>query len=128
MIPLGLGIDLVDIRRVERMVERYGDRVLRRLLTDDERVYCAQQAWPARHIAARLAAKEAAYKALARDENFGAIGWTDVEVGREITGGPTLEFRGRAEVRARHLGVATTMVSLTHTDDHAAAVVVVFRR
>lgn len=127
MRPLGVGIDLVELRRVERMLERYGDRALCRLLTVDERGYCQDKAYPARHIAARLAAKEAAYKALAQSDDPGLIGWTDVEVAREIAGGPTLRFHGRAAVRARHLGVGLSLVSLTHTSEHAAAVVVLYQ-
>lgn len=128
MRALGLGLDLVDVARVARMLERNGERVLKRLLTEEERTYCLHQAVPARHVAARLAAKEAAYKALAQHEETGAIVWRDVEVGREITGRPTLVFHGRADTAARRLGVTSSLVSLTHTADYAAAVVILLQQ
>ena len=64
---IGIGIDLVDVARVERMMARHGDRVIARFLTPRERSYVEGKHRPALHIAARIAAKEAAYKALQRD-------------------------------------------------------------
>jgi holo-[acyl-carrier protein] synthase len=122
---LGLGFDLVDVHRVARMVERHGDRILRRLLTDAEQEYCLAQAIPARHIAARLAAKEAAYKALSRDEHPGWIGWLEFEVCRGDDGRPSLAFHGRAHDVARRMGVRTASCSLTHTNTTAGAIVVI---
>lgn len=126
MRPIGVGLDLVAVARVERMLERRGARLLRRVLTEEERAYCERQAVPARHVAARLAAKEAAYKALAHPEDAPMIRWRDIEVVREITGRPGLKLRGRTAERARRLGVETLLVSLTHTEDHAAAVVLAY--
>ncbi|MFQ6047712.1 MAG: 4'-phosphopantetheinyl transferase superfamily protein, partial [Gemmatimonadales bacterium] len=62
---IAVGLDLVEVERVRRLLQSKGERALRRLLTDAERDYCMAQAVPERHVAARLAAKEAAYKALA---------------------------------------------------------------
>jgi holo-[acyl-carrier protein] synthase len=122
---VGLGLDLVDVSRVTRMVERHGERVLRRLLTDAEQEYCLAQAVPARHIAARLAAKEAAYKALSRDEHPGWIGWLEFEVCRAADGRPSLAFHGRARAVADRMGVRTAACSLTHTNTTAGAIVVI---
>jgi holo-[acyl-carrier protein] synthase len=124
MTHLGIGIDLVDVPRVARMLDSKGDRVLARVLTESERAYCVEQAAPARHVAARLAAKEAAFKALNQDGETGWIGWREVEVARRDDGRPTLLFHGRAEEVAQRLGVGSMMVSLTHTETAAAAVVV----
>jgi holo-[acyl-carrier protein] synthase len=123
MNPVGVGIDLVDVARVKRMLEDKGERVMQRLLTERERAYCEQQAVPARHVAARLAAKEAAYKALNQDGDTGYIGWHEVEVGRAADGRPSLTFHAKAREAAERLGVTSSMVSLTHTDTQAAAVV-----
>ncbi len=123
MTPLGIGLDVVDVERVRVLLERYGDRALGRLLTDAERSYCLAKAFPERHVAARVAAKEAAYKAFAFGE-VGYIGWQEFEVTRDVSGRPTLAFHGLAQSTARRLRVASTMVSLTHTATHAAAVVV----
>lgn len=124
MVPLGIGLDLVEIARVKRMLGSKGDRALRRLLTDEERTYCLAQSVPERHVAARVAAKEAAYKALSQTDHAGPIGWREVEVIRDLTGRPVLRFHGRALATARRLRVTDSLVSLTHTGDHAAAVVV----
>ena len=121
---LGIGIDLVDVPRIVKMLEDKRHLALKRLLTEDEREYCVAQAVPARHMAARLAAKEAAYKALNQDGESGMIGWHEVEVARAPDGRPTLHFHGRAREVAERLGVGSVMVSLTHTDTQAAAVVV----
>jgi holo-[acyl-carrier protein] synthase len=123
MTVLGLGIDLVDVSRVRRLLDRHGDRALERLLTPDERAYCTTRAIPSVHIAARLAAKEAAFKALAGESEARRIWWTDLEVRREGDGRPTLHLHGRASARAERLGVRSSLLSLTHERDHAAAVV-----
>ncbi len=123
MTTLGLGLDLVDVSRVARLLERYGDRALRRLLTEDERDYCMRQAFPAQHVAARLAAKEAAFKALAQHSGDHAIGWRELEVRRGHDGRPTLALHGRARDVADRLRVRSSLLSLTHVSSHAAAVV-----
>lgn len=121
---LGVGIDLVDIDRVERMLARHGDRVAERLFTGREKTYCAGMARPARHYAVRLAAKEAAFKALSGSEEARAIGWLEIEVVLDSIGRPSLALHGRAHTRAMVLGVARSHLSLTHSDASAGAVVV----
>ncbi len=121
---LGIGLDLVTVTRVERLVERFGDRALRRLLTDGEREYCVTRAAPAIHVAARLAAKEAAYKGLASDVLTPSIGWREIEVVRGDNGAPALLLHGRARAAAEKLVVRSSLVSLTHVSTHGAAVVV----
>ncbi|GBD31555.1 MAG: holo-[acyl-carrier-protein] synthase [Gemmatimonadales bacterium] len=122
--PLGVGIDLVDIARVQRMLERGGEKLLRRLLTEGERRYCLSRGEPARHVAARVAAKEAAFKALFPSENGGYIGWQEFEVLRSPEGRPALLFKGRAQERARRMGVSRALISLSHSHTHAVAVVI----
>lgn len=121
---LGLGLDLVQVARVEALVARHPGRTAARLFTDGEWAYAATKARPALHLAARFAAKEAAFKALAGSDEARAIGWRDIEVVRAADGAPTLVLHGRAEARARVLGVRTIHLSLTHTADTAAAVVI----
>jgi holo-[acyl-carrier protein] synthase len=124
MSVLGLGLDLVSVARVERLLAHKGDRVLARLLTEAEREYCCAQPLPARHVAARLAAKEAAYKAFQVASGARGIGWKETEVVRDKEGKPDLRFYGRAAKTAAKLGVTRAHVSISHTDDTAAAVVV----
>jgi holo-[acyl-carrier protein] synthase len=78
----------------------------------------------ARHVAARLAAKEAAYKAFQQDPEARAIGWRDMEVIRDESGRPSLQLYGRAADTAARLKVKTLFLSISHTDENAAAVVV----
>lgn len=124
MTPLGVGIDVVDVARVERLLQRKGRRALDRLLTDDERAYCVGQAEPARHVAARLAAKEAAFKAFHAGGARRMIGWREIEVRREPHGEPTLVLHGRAKQCAADLRLFRALVSLSHSHTQAVAVVV----
>jgi holo-[acyl-carrier protein] synthase len=119
----GVGIDLVDIARVQRLLDAKGERALRRLFTSDEVDYALTRAQPAQHLAARLAAKEAAFKALAGNVLARGIGWREIEVVRGDHG-PTLSLHGRAAERAGQLGVTEIWVSLTHSETTAGAVVV----
>ena len=121
---VGVGIDLVEIDRVERMLDARGERMLRRLFTEGEAAYAMRGAHPAQHLAARLAAKEAAFKALAGNELARGIGWKEMEVARGADGRPSLILHGRAWTRAAELGVTAIHLSLTHARDTAAAVVV----
>ena len=125
MTALGLGIDIVDVHRVSRMLERNGDRVYRRFLTRVEHEYCRSQAEPARHVAAHIAVKEAAYKALSQTGNVPVFWWRDVEIVRDSSGQPAVTFQGRAEAYVEDIGLVRTVVSLSHTESQAAAVVMV---
>ena len=126
MIPIGIGIDLVEISRIQRMLDEHGQRTLRRLLTSTESEYCSKQAVPARHVAARVAAKEAAFKALSAGGDTEYIGWHEFEVSRSIDGRPSLLFHGRGQELAKRLHVERALLSVTHADAYAAAVVALF--
>jgi holo-[acyl-carrier protein] synthase len=119
----GIGIDLVDIARVERLLDAKGERALRRLFTTNEVAYALARPLPAQHLAARLAAKEAAFKALAGNSLARGIGWREIEVVRGQDG-PTLVFHGKAAERVAELCVTSVWVSLTHSRTTAAATVV----
>ena len=122
---VGIGMDLVAVARIERLVREKGERALARLFTAREVEYALRRPHPAQHLAARFAAKEAAYKALSGDDEVArAVGWRDVEVVPTADGRPTLAFHGPAARRAAQLGVRRTLVTLTHTDGTAGAMVV----
>ena len=124
---IGVGIDLVDIARVERMLERHGERVITRFLTEGEREYVTGRFRPALHIAARMAAKEAAYKALQSLPDARAVSWQDLEVERAHDGRPSLKLLGlAAELAAKH-GPFAIQLSLSHSDRTAGAVAVLVR-
>lgn len=119
---LGVGIDLVEIARVERAARRHGARFLERIFTEGELAFCLGRKRSAQHLAARFAAKEAAAKALGTGVARG-VRLREIEVTRSHTGQPQLRFSGEAARAAAELGVAATHVSLTHSREHAAAVV-----
>jgi holo-[acyl-carrier protein] synthase len=120
---VGLGVDIVDIARVERMLAEHGERALQRLFTANETAYCRAKNRPAQHFAARLAAKEAAFKALSGTEEARAIVWREIEVSVESDGRPTLSLHGRAAARAAELGALRFWVSMTHDGGSAHATV-----
>lgn len=112
----GVGIDLLEIDRLERALQRY-PRLAERIFSDGEREYAMARARPARHLAARFAAKEAVIKALGLSGGFGL---REIEV---VEGEPpTVRLAGRAEEAASGRRVE---VSLTHSRDFAAAVAIV---
>lgn len=124
---LGIGIDAVDIDRAERMFSHWGDRMLMRLFAPGELAYLATKTSPVQHIAVRLAAKEAAYKALSGTALARGIGWRDTEVVTRADGAPELRLHGRAAERFAELEASRIHVSLTHSDATAVAVVIVER-
>ena len=114
----GVGIDLLEIERLERALERR-PRLAERLFTDAEREYALSRARPVMHLAARFCAKEAVAKAL------GLTAWSFRDVEVVATGAaPAVRLTGGAAARAAELGV-TAQVSLTHTDTTAGAVALV---
>ena len=120
---VGIGIDLVDIDRIRSMLGRQGERLTTRLFTARESAYAMKRANPAMHLAARLAAKEAAFKALSGNDLARGVGWKEIEV-LSTEHGPDLLFHGLAKERAGEIGVTKVHVTLTHTHSMAAAVVV----
>jgi holo-[acyl-carrier protein] synthase len=124
---IGVGIDLVDIARVERMIARHGDRVLARFLTANERRYVEGKHRPAMHIAARIAAKEAAYKAFQTLPGARAVSWHDLEVERETEGRPFLNLLGLAQTLVERHGPLQVALSLSHSDATAGAVAILTR-
>lgn len=119
----GLGTDLVAVDRVERILARHGERFLARVFTAGERAECLRRARPAVHLAARLAAKEAAMKALGSGWGAG-VGWHDIEVCSDGETPPVLRLTGAAEARAAARGALRAWVSLSHDGGYALAAVV----
>ncbi len=119
---IGIGIDLVDVHRIEQMMKDKGQRVIKKLLTERERAYIATLHTPARAVAARIAAKEAAYKALQSLPDARAVGWQDLEVLRHVDGRPALRLHNAAQRLADLYGPLEIHLSLSHTDTTAGAV------
>jgi holo-[acyl-carrier protein] synthase len=114
---LGVGVDVTDVARVRRLQERH-PRFAERCFTADERGYALRHLRLEARLAARFAGKEAVMKSLG--SGWRRIRWQDVEI---IGGGaPRVFLRGTAAARAEELGVSEVLVTLTHTDEMAAAV------
>ncbi len=127
MSAIGVGVDLVEVSRVAAIIADKGGRVYERLLTAAERTYCESRPDPATHVAVRLAAKEAVYKALQGSPRAPGIGWREIEVTRAPDGRPDVRLSGLAAARARELGVSRVLLSLSHTHQAAVAVAVLER-
>jgi holo-[acyl-carrier protein] synthase len=120
---IGIGIDIIEIARIEKAIARYGDRLLNRLFTPGEIAYCQRKRNPAERFAARFAAKEATLKALGTGKS-GGIRWRDVEILPSPGGKPRVNFYGRALERLTFIGGRRAHVSISHGRDLAIAQVV----
>ncbi len=125
-----IGVDLIEVVRIEQAVARWGDRFLQRVYTPAEIGYCAGRA---SSLAARWAAKEAVSKALGTGwapqtpHEAGWIDWPEIEVERQPSGEPGLRLHGKAQARADALGIAGWRLSLSHTREHAIAMALGWR-
>ncbi len=116
----GVGVDLAQITRMRRAVERWDERFLRRVFTEGELAYCRRRRDPIPHLAARFAAKEATLKALGTGLRMG-VNWRELEVRRERGQAPTMVLTGRSRAIALARGGSRVLLSLTHDGDYAIA-------
>ncbi len=121
---LGIGIDLVEIVRIEHALARFGPRFMERILCAGELEYCRAHGAPAAAVAARFAAKEAVAKAFGT--GIGAeLGWKEIEVIRLPSGRPSVQLLGNGLEMLKRLGGRSVHLSLTHTAVNAVAVAVI---
>ena len=120
---LGTGVDLAEVSRIQKSIERYGDRFLARVFTPAERAYAERKKNRFERYAARFAAKEAGMKALGTGWK-GGVTWRDFEVANLPGGRPTLRLSGKAAELAARLGVKSISLSLSHTGNLAIAQVI----
>lgn len=123
MSVFGIGVDLVECARIERSLDRFGEKFLRRVFTDGEIEYSMSMKFPARHLAARFAAKEAVSKAFGTGIGK-AMGWRNIDIQKRPSGEPFLVFSGPAQELAAKRGITSALITLSHTDHHAIACVV----
>ena len=113
------GVDIIEITRIRRVADLYGDRFYGRVYTESETAYCRGRA---PQLASRFAAKEAVMKALGTGAR--GVRWQDIEVVRERGQAPTIRLSGLALARAERLGIEHLAVSLSHSEQYAVAFVV----
>src|SRR4051812_5599670 len=114
MSVIGIGIDLVECDRIQHSLDRFGDRFLNRVFTEGEISYATSMKFPARHLAARFAAKEAVSKAFGTGIGH-RMGWQDIDVHKKPSGEPFLVLTGGAEKLAQTRGVTKALITLSHT-------------
>ena len=124
MTILGVGMDIVETKRIVDSIERFGDRFLHRVFLEGEVAYSNSMKFPHLHLAARFAAKEAISKAFGTGIGH-EMGWRDLEIVREPGGAPRVVLHGKAEAHAKTRGVQAVHVSLSHTAEYGAASAVI---
>ena len=120
--PYAVGIDTIEIPRVRRVLERHGERFLKRVFTPEEVAFCRGRV---PELAARFAAKEAVMKALGTGVR--GIGWREIEVLPDRRGKPLVYLYGGAKERAKEMGLEGIDISMSHERQYAVASVVAFR-
>ena len=123
MSVIGIGVDVIECSRIQRSIERFGDRFLHRVFTESEIKYSMSMKFPERHLAARFAGKEAVSKAFGTGIGK-AMGWRNIDIQKKESGQPFLAFSGPAEAFAVERGVISALITLSHTEHHAIACVV----
>jgi holo-[acyl-carrier protein] synthase len=122
---VGVGIDLVDLERIRGLLASKGERAMARFFSDDERTYLESRPDSTGHAAARIAAKEAVYKAMQAIPGARRVGWRDIEVSRDPEGRPTIRLHGVAAEVSHSRGGLRIQVSLTHSATAAGAIAIV---
>jgi holo-[acyl-carrier protein] synthase len=119
----GIGIDLVENSRLERIIEKWGLKFLNRIYSEGEIQYCGKHMQSSTHYGARFAAKESFLKALGIGIGMG-VHLKDIEVVRDKNGKPALALCGEAKAQIEKRKIAKIHLSLTHTKKYATALVV----
>jgi len=122
---VGVGIDLVDLQRVRNLLAHKGEQAMTRFFSDHERQYLASRPDPTGHAAARIAAKEAVYKAMQSLPGARGVGWREIEVSRDTEGRPAIRLHGLAARISQESGGLAIKISLTHSALSAGAIAIV---
>lgn len=120
MKPQGIGIDIVEIKRLERVSKKWGRSFLNKVYTSRELDYAYSKRFPQQHLAARFAAKEAIFKALGEVERD-FVGWKNIEILNDNYGKPRVFWHGSAERCRKKRNLKGALVSLSHTENYAVA-------
>ena len=117
----GIGVDILEIDRIRRSIDGYGDRFLRKVFTAKEITYCTKKSNIYQHFAARFASKEAMSKALATGWK-GEFRWRDVEIVNDASGQPHIALHGDLQ---KNLSGSSIFVTLSHSESHVVAMVLI---
>lgn len=122
---VGVGIDLVDLERIRALLASKGEHAMTRFFSDREREYLGTRADATGHAAARIAAKEAVYKAMQALPGARGVGWREIEVSRDAEGRPAIQLHGLAARVSDERGGLRIQISLTHSATSAGAIAIV---
>lgn len=121
----GVGIDIIEVCRIDRATKQFGEKFLNRIFTTNEINYCLSRFNPSQHLAVRFAAKEAVIKALGTRDNISGSNihpLKGIEVIRnEITGSPEIRLHSHIKILADRLNIERILISLSHTESYAIA-------
>jgi holo-[acyl-carrier protein] synthase len=121
---MGIGIDIIEISRIKESIEKYGDKFLKKIYTENEIKYCLTKTNKFQHLAARFAAKEAVYKALTTGWEKG-LSWQNIEVFNEPSGMPFVKLNGKLE---NFLSDNKSLkISMSHSRDYVTCVAIIYK-
>ncbi|OGU35813.1 MAG: holo-[acyl-carrier-protein] synthase [Ignavibacteria bacterium RIFOXYB2_FULL_35_12] len=121
---IGIGIDIIEIDRIKESIEKFGDRFLNKIYTQKELDYCLKKNNKYQHLAARFAAKEAVYKALATGWDAD-VSWQNIEISNEPNGMPIVTLQGKLK-KFLHKG-KDLKISMSHSRDYVACMAIVYK-
>jgi holo-[acyl-carrier protein] synthase len=125
---VGVGIDLVDLERIRQLLADKGEHAMHRFFSDKEREYLGTRTDATGHAAARIAAKEAVYKAMQSLPGARGVGWREIEISRDGDGRPAIRLHGLAARLSEARGGLQISISLTHSALSAGAVAIIETR
>ncbi|MBD3182990.1 holo-[acyl-carrier-protein] synthase [Candidatus Poribacteria bacterium] len=120
---VGIGLDIIEVSRIESVLNRWGSKFEQRVFTPKELDYCRSKGNYYQKLASRFAVKEAVFKALGTGWQAG-VGWREIEVTNNHMGKPKVTLNGETERISKSLGVKLILVSMTHTKEYGAAQVI----
>lgn len=117
------GVDICSVARIKDVYQKFGEKFLRRILTEKEAAYVKSSS---HHLITRLAARFAAKEAMLKVLGTGivGVGWHEVEVSRAPSGEPSIVLHGRAKIHAERLGLSKISLSMSHEKEYAVAFIV----
>lgn len=123
---IGIGIDIVEVDRIKKAAQRWGNDFLKRIFTKKELSYSKERKSMYQHLAARFAVKEALTKAFGNGKLY-SLDWREVEVSNNIYGRPSVRLYGKANRLKKKRGVKDILISISHTKDYAVANVLLMK-
>lgn len=117
---VGIGVDIIEIQRIQKSIDSFGESFLERIFTPGEIQYCSAKSDGAQHFAARFAAKEAVSKSLATGWR-GDFSWKDIEVTNDVLGQPHIVLHGKLKDTLSHVSI---FLSLSHSENHVVAMAI----